>query len=241
MKNNFSRGIDYALNGVKDFYKYPFLWKYTIFPFGTLLAIYSTCFYYTCKYLQPYILQKLTSWLANSWFEFLLPIMEKIVIFSSWMVIFIILSMLSNCIFESIGTLFFPFMIKEYEEKILKINSGKISFRQTIKNIISSIAFTFVIIFLYCILSILLIFFPIIGLPAFLIIMGYNYSIIFMSEACFNSFNKISDVKYIFMDKKWLMYGFGCFAFFILQLPFCSLFFYPGFMIGGTKMFYEEK
>lgn len=241
MKNNFSRGIDYAIGGVKDFYKYPFLWKYTLFPFGILLAIYCNCFYYTCKYVQPYILQKLTAWLANGWFDFLLPIMEKIIIFTSWIFIFIMLSMLSNCIFESIGTLFFPFMIKEYEKRVLDIDSVKIPFTQTIRNILSSICFTCAIVFLYCCLSVILFFFPGVGFFIFLIIMGYNYSIIFMSEACFNSADKLSDIKYIFMNKKGLMYGFGCFSFFILQIPFCSLFFYPGFIIGGTKMFYEEK
>lgn len=240
MKNDFSRGVDYAWNGVREFYKYRFLWKYTAIPLTLLFGLYGFVFFCICRYVQPYISAKMVQFFEGGFWDFLIAPLSGTLIFLSWVAAIILLALASNCIYETLGGFFFPFMVKEYEKRVLKIEAEPQKTEDVFRSFAASCGLALKIIILFMLLSLIVLFVPVFGFFIFLWIMGYQYSILFMSEACFNRRLRLSDIKYSFMKKNGLMYGFGIFSFFMIQLPFLSLLLYPGFVIGGTKMFHDE-
>lgn len=240
MKNNFLRGIDYAADGVCDFYKHRFLWKYVAFPWAVLLVLYASVFTWIIRYLQPSVAKWLSDAFTGGFWEFLAGPLEKVLVVLSWITAMIILALSSNLVFELTGSLFFPRMLREYEQRVLGIHSAPRKFMEIIRNFSDMIKLNMLIVICFLLLSLVLLFLPLIGFIVFIALMGYLYSILFMSEACFSRKCRLTDVKYIFMRKKGLMYGFGMFSFFLIQLPLLSIFLYPGFMLGGSKMFHSE-
>ncbi len=240
MRSDYFRGLDYAWGGVKDFYKHPFLWKYTAVPLALLVFVYTACFIFICKYVANDVAVKINQSLQETWFESMAGVLSNIVIAAVWVAAIAVLALLSNVIFETVGAFFFPAMVREYEKKVLKIDLAPLTAQEKIRNISAMAGFGLLLLILFIFLSCLILFIPFFGYFAYLIILGYQYSILFMSEACFNKHYRLSDIQYCFKDKRSMMYGFGIFSFFMVQIPFMSLFMYPGFVLGGTKMFYEE-
>lgn len=240
MKSNFNCGIDYAVAGIGDFYRNPFLWKYVVVPWLVLSVLYISTFTAICRYLTPYISEKITQVLSGSIWASFSGTLGTILIVLVWIMTILFLALSSNCIFEITGALFFPRMIREYERKILGLDLPPLKPGEIIRNMFDSFGLSLTIIFCFILLSLLILVLPLIGFIIFIVLMGYLYSMMFMSEACFNRKCRLSDIKYIFIRKKGMMYGFGTFAFFLLQIPLLSLFLYPGFMLGGSRMFHTE-
>ena len=239
MRNDYSRGLYYALQGVKDFYRNKFLWKYTIVPLSILLilhiAVWTGAFIWLAPYLEENITQSLPRWLLD-----LIPLNTAVTVLTCFCAV-VILAVLSNCIYETVGAFFFPAMVRAYEERVLNITLPQLSLRSTMRNCLASCGLSCIIIMLLMLLSWMALLIPVIGMLFFLLIMGYQYSILFMSEACFSQDCRLSDMKYHFSTKTGVLHGFGMFAFFMVQIPFVSPLLYPGFLLGGTRMFNEEQ
>ena len=239
MRNDYLRGLHYAHQGVNDFYRHRFLWKYTFVPLAILLilhiAIWSSAFIYLMPYLAESAAEYLPAWLLS-----LFSVSTLALILASFSA-FMLLAILSNCVYELVGSFFFPAMVRVYEERVLNITLPQLSLRSTLRNCLASCALSCMIIALLLLLSWLALLIPVIGMLFFLLIMGYQYSILFMSEACFSQDCRLSDMKYLFSGKTGVMHGFGMFVFFMEQIPFISPLLYPGFLLGGTRMFNEEQ
>lgn len=239
MRNDYSRGLYYALQGVKDFYRNKFLWKYTIVPLSILLilhiAVWTGAFVWLAPYLEENIAKYLPRWLLD-----LIPLNTTVTVLTCFCAV-MLLAVLSNCIYETVGAFFFPAMVRAYEEQVLKITLPELSYRSTIQNCLAGCALSCQIIVLLLLLSTLALLVPIAGMLFFLLIMGYQYSMLFMSEACFSRDCRLSDMKHLFSGKTGVMHGFGMFVFFMVQIPFASALLYPGFVLGATRMFNEEN
>ena len=240
MKNNFNSGVDYAVAGIKDFYRNPFLWKYVLFPWMVLSILYISSFTAILRYITPYISEKIPQALSGSIWASFSDTLGTILIVLAWVMTILVLALSSNCIFEITGSLFFPRMIREYERRVLGLDLPQLKFSESIRNMCDSFGLNLTIFFSFIFLSLPILVLPLIGFIIFVVVMGYLYCIVFMSEACFHRRCRLSDIKYIFARKKSLIYGFGTFAFFLLQIPLLSLFLYPGFMLGGSRMFHTE-
>ena len=210
------------------------------FPWAVLTMIYVAVFTWIVRCLQPAVSAWLTSTFSGGFWESLAGPLGTVLVVLSWIMAMIILALSSNLIFEVSGALFFPGMIREYERRVLGISPVPREFMEIVRNFFDSFRLNVMIVICFLLLSLLLLFLPFIGIVIFIALMGYLYSILFMSEACFSRKYRLTDIKYIFMRKKGLMYGFGMFSFFLIQLPLLSLFFYPGFMLGGSRMFHSE-
>ena len=240
MKNRFYRGAEYAFAGVRDFYKYKFLWKYAAVPLAVLFILYGSIFIYSYNCILPWIKRAMTSF--PDWFFFSIGGVstEHFFIFMAWFYIAVFTAFVSNVVFEAVGSFFFPAMVRSYQQQVMKLEVEKLPKTEIFRNALDMLMLNCVIAVLFSALSLLSLVFPFGGILIFFVLAGYQYSMLFMSEACFNSHSRLSDIKYLFMKKKSLLYGFGFWTFSVIQLPLLSIFFYPGFVLGGTVMFCRE-
>ena len=239
MRNDYLRGLHYAHQGVNDFYRHRFLWKYTVVPLAIVLILHIVVWASAFIYLMPCAAQSAAAYLPE-WLLSLFSVSTLALILACFCAV-TVLAILSNCVYELAGSFFFPAMVRAYEERVLNITLPQLNLRSNMRNFLASCGLSCIIIMLLILLSWLALLIPVIGMLFFLLIMGYQYSILFMSEACFSQDCRLSDMKYHFSHKTGVLHGFGMFAFFMVQIPFVSPLLYPGFLLGGTRMFNEEQ
>ena len=228
-----SRGADYVFQGVREFYKHKQLWKYAIPSFVvTMIAdIAAVCFLLMkgLPFAEQY-LAKVTS-------HFPLSVSEPVhLIFTilTWLTFLMVLSALSYTLFEFTGCCFFARMVARYEREILHSNNAPLTLKTEIRDIMESVLYTVGTVILAALLCVLGFFLPLITefIKAFAI--GYRYAVSYASEAGFNRNIRLQNLPKLIPSK--VTASFGVTVYFLLLLPFISLFLIPGFFIGGTIM-----
>ena len=228
-----SRGADYVFQGVREFYKHKQLWKYAIPSFViTLIAdITAVCLLLMkgVPFAEQY-LAKVTGWLPASVAEPVHLIFTVLI----WLTFLMLLSALSYTMFEFTGCFFFAWMVARYEREILHGNNAPLTWKTECRDMVESGLYTVGTVILAALLSVLGFFLPLITefIKAFAI--GFRYAVSYASEAGFNRNIRLQNLPKLIPSN--VTASFGVTVYFLLLLPFISLFLIPGFFIGGTIM-----
>jgi uncharacterized protein involved in cysteine biosynthesis len=234
MSGHFStRGADYVFQGVREFYKHKQLWKYAIPPFViTLIANIAAVCFLIMKGLPvaEHYLAYVTSVIPPSVAE---PVHAVFTILI-WLTFLMSLSALSYTLFEFTGCFLFAAMVACYEQEILHSCNVPISTKNKIRDMVESVFYTIGTVILTALLSVLGFFLPLVTefIKAFAI--GYRYAVSYASEAGFNRNIRLPNMPKLIPSS--VTASFGVTVYFLLLLPFISLFLIPGFFIGGTIM-----
>ena len=228
-----SRGADYVFQGVREFYKYKQLWKYAIpsFVFTLIVNIAAVCFLLMKGVpFAQYYLAKVLGFLPASAVDPVRMVFTVLI----WLTFLISLSALSYTLFEFTGCFFFARMVACYEREILHSNNAPLTLKIEFRDIVESGMYTVGTVILAVLLCVLGFFLPIIAefVKAFAI--GFRYAVSYASEAGFNRNIRLQNLPKLIPSN--VTASFGVTVYFLLLLPFISLFLIPGFFIGGTIM-----
>lgn len=139
--------------------------------------------------------------------------------------------------YEIFSAFFFDSMIeyhelKKYGHTIIKLSPGT-----QLKFIWDTVYFGIKTLFIFILLLLISIFFPITGQFLLILFMGYNLGISYMLCSANNCGMSIKELKEISNKKSGFIFGFGVTAYLLLLIPFTPLFMLPGLVLGGSELF----
>lgn len=240
--DDFISGSGYALKGIRVFYRTSVLWKYALMPMLCVIAINGICSFLLFRVFLPVWQAALRDYFLSRGWE---TLAEYIGTGLWWVTLLFYIFIVNVCLgimYEVVGALFFERMVRYYEYwKYGHARNPGLGFRREFVNIIDSIVYSSCTLLLYVPFFLISFFLPFLSLVLQAFFIGYRYAVSYCGESGFNRGWSLRGLQANFAGHRGLLYGFGVVSFILLLLPFFSLFFIPGFVIGGTMMVNEER
>lgn len=239
--SDFEQGAALVFRGIGEFYRHPRLWRFVVVPLVLVLAIYGWLYHAMLTSWIPRMLEATRDFFTGGWFEFLYPWAKFLIRVGCHLGLALLTAFFAANIFEALGGCCFSRMVRDYEIRILHREVAELPISRQLRNLIERGMFSTATIILYLMLFVAGFFIPLVMPLVMVVLVGYRYAVIYVSDAVYDSGHRLSEVSTLFVGRSGLLYGFGSVAFLIFLIPLLPIFLIPGLAIGGTLMYHTRK
>ena len=231
----FIHGASLAIEGILIFYKDRSLWKFTVFPWLLLFAVYTGVIWLIFK-LSGRLSLYLTSRMAN-FPEFLQTLLQGTLTVTAILLAAIIVFTTLSTLFEIFGGLFFDNLIAAFEEKYYKTQLPEVSLVHQIGYAFQGAWFCTksALLFLLCLAAGF--FIPVAGQILLVLVMGMRTAYSLLLAPGFLRDRSVRETRLLFRGRRMEVAGFGTAVYLLQLLPLMLPFTLPGMILGAVILY----
>ena len=241
MQSDFFRGASYVTEGVSVLLKNKYLWKYAALPVG-FTGLVSAGFLWMVVKFTAALAEKAgkISDSLPSWAGFAGTALAGVVWLVSIAGALLILYAVAEIIYEMFGSLFFDTMAERFEKEMFHYVPAKASGKQYRTFCLECFLHGLGSALIFPWLFLLSFFVPVAGQFLLTAVMGKRLAVSCLMSTAFNHRLDRAGLRRRTAGAGLLLTGYGMTAYFLMMIPFLSVFVLPGAILGGTLLCRRE-